>query len=436
MRRQRNWKIRLDSVTPGGQVEASKISYRIKNRRILALCGVFLGVVAAGYGWLRWHVRNSEADTLQQAERFLRQRDGARAREALKWLLWFEPTHHRALLFQAASLNADRAHSQAIEVLERIPEESDTFAESGIVLAATLVLDDQLERAELVLKRYSSRFPRSYDACERLVRVYLKLLRQRDAITLLMDFWNHEPADAWALPHLLELESKSMTAQDRVAPLEAADRKHPRQANVVLALAQAYSLTGKTEPARTQFEIALQLRPQDAVTRILAADFYLSQGDVDSARRLLNMSSADALNDDRYWFARCRLAEQLGAIPDAYAHLEKAVALRPNDETYLLKQAALLRRQGRTDEARTIAHGASLLAENRKRLMLVSDKLDRTHPSPAHCLEIADLLDRLGCADQGAAWRRVSQALEPADSPNDAPSPVRPPSHSIPSGAP
>lgn len=374
---------------------------------VLATCG------AAGY-WMtgRW-VRSSADETLRRAEECLRDRDNAAARRTLRRLLWFEPDHDRALLITGVSFNADERFSEAIEALERIPESSDSAESAGVALAASLIPDGQLERAESVLTRHRTRFPWSSGGRDRLVRLYLMELRKRDATALLMDHRRRFPDDLTVLPDLLELETANVTPQNLVEPLEAADRAWPGQAPVVLALARVCALTGRIEQARNWYEEALELRPDDPQTRLAAAEFHVDLGELDAASVLLDMGSGSkALDDDRYWFLTCRIAAQSGDFEAARAGVEQALALRPHEEAYLLMQADLLRRMGRVEESVHAATEAARLAEERKRLLVLSDKLDRDWPDAARCLEIADVLERLGQPDLAGDWRRVSSAVE------------------------
>ena len=279
-----------------------RILHRIKYGKTLAGCVVALAVVI-GYCGLRWRVHVNSTSLIREAERSLRQRDNARARETLKTLLWFDPQQYQALLITGISLNADRKFPEAIAVLERIPDTSEQFEQGGIALASSLNHDKQFDRAESVLRRHLELFPRSVATCEELVRLNLKLLRQREATTFLLEFWSRGWDDFGALPLLLELEVKTATPHEAVPVLEAADRQHPRQPAVVLALAHAYSMMGKTEQAQAQFENALQLKPQDFLTRLLAAEFFFNRGDVESSQRLLKIESVKPLEDDRYWWS-------------------------------------------------------------------------------------------------------------------------------------
>lgn len=386
--------------------------------------GIFVLAVSMGYLALRWSVRSNVASTIREAERCLRRKENARARETLKWLLWFEPTQHRALLIQGISLNADRKFLEAIQVLERIPENSDSFEEAQFALASSLVHDEQLDRAESVLRRHLQRFPRSVAAREELVRVNIRLLRLREATALLSDFWKPGWDNFGALLLMLDLQVKPLSPQEAVSLLEGTNRKYPNQAKVVLALARGHALQGNTAEAQMQFEEALRLSPNDSLANFLAAEFFFDRGDVGFAQRLLNAESLKHWEDDRFWFLQCRVAEQSGQVQTAYAFLQKALERRPHDENYVLMQASLLRRLGRIEESRSAAISATQLAEVRKRLVVLASEFDRDRPSAELCLEIADHLQRWGQPEQADAWRRVSQLIQPVPTSSIMPSPA------------
>lgn len=403
-------------------------------RKVLISCLVILLLAAIGYYSIRWSVRRSAPESLRQAEHYLSQRQNERARETLAWLLFFEPAHDKALLITGVSLNADKRFPEAIEILDGIPESSEIYDQAGIAMASSLIHDDQFERAERVLKRYLEQFPEAHDARESLVRLYLKELRQREAMSLLLERLRLFPNETDVLPQLLELEANQVPPHDAVPFLEAADAKHPQQAPVVLGLAYGYSLTGMKEPARTRFASAIKLRPEDPFTRILAAEFFLDCGEPETARGLLGLDSAlkaravfaEDFPDDRYWFLRCRVLEEAGDANAAYAQLRKALKLRAYDETYLFMQSKLLRRMGRVEEAMGASKQAAQLAMDRKQLKILLNKLDRNQPDPALCFQIGQLMERLGRLEQAGSWRRVGQALSQVQSVDSPPASSRP----------
>lgn len=365
---------------------------------------------------VRWHVLSAAPTSLKQAERALGRRENARARELLQQLLFFDPKNNRALLITGVSFNADRRFPEAIAVLSQISEDSDEFEQGGVALAATLIVDGHLARAEEVLARVIRRFPRSREPLDRLVRLYLQELRQREAIGLLENRWQTFPGDLSVLPDLLELQVKQASPHQRVQFLETANEKYPRQGPVVLALARAYGLMGMTDKAEEWFDAAVELQPKDCQTLLAKSEFALESGNLSSAKALLESDELSSRNpelarSDHYWWLRSRAAEQTRDDEAALKHIAQALAIRPHDERYLLKQAALLRRMGKQSEAATISHQAVELAEVRKRLLKLSNDLNRDRPDPEDCQKIAEALDVLGESSEAVGWRRIRDAV-------------------------
>lgn len=408
------------SVTNHGDHGASRLQSRAMGVRVALGTGLLAVVLFTIYQVIRLQVLNSAPVALQQAEQALRDGDNARAREILQRLRWFAPNDDRVLLIIGVSLNADRRFAEAAEVLGRISEANRQFEEAGIALAASLISDGQLERAESVLHRLSSRYPQSRDCLDRLVRLHLQELRQRDAIALLMNHWKSYPHDLSVLPDLLELQVKQAAPHERVVVLEAANERHPQQSPVVLALARAYAQMGLIEKAQQAFAIAFKLRPKEYETRCAIAEFALDTSDLEKAKSLLE--SEDHTLDDHYWWLRSRVADQSGDPNLALEHLAKARAVKPYEERYVLLQAGLLRKTGRNDEAAEMAQKAVQLAEVRMRLMKLSNDLDREHPNPEHCLKIAEGLDGLGQHSEAMGWRRIREHVlsSGSQSPRDA----------------
>ncbi len=387
-------------------------------RRGIRVSLIVLVLAGAGYGSLHWYIRRSAEETLAAAEAHLRRRENAEAREELQWLLWSDPTHHRALLIRGVSLNADRRFPEAIRTLAQIPENSESSEAAGIALASSLILDGQFERAEDVLRNHVERFPQSLNTGRRLAKLYLIQLDPRKGAAVLLEHWKRNRDELSILPDLLDIEARSITPQEHVERLEAADRSHPQQSSVVLALARAYHQMGMPDRAKERFDSAIRLSPDDLPTKIAATEFLLDVGDLESAQSLLPTDIDEQIHDslyaDRYWYVVARIAESRGQIADALNSLEKAIALRPDNESYLLMQASLLRRLGRREESKRAAEVAAELAATRARLFVLANEINRESPRSEHCSEIATLMERLGHSEQAADWRRVGEAISAA----------------------
>ena len=382
-------------------------------RRGIAVSVIVLVFAGASYGLVHWSVRSSAEETIAAAEAHLRRREFREARDELKWLLWSDPTHHRALLITGVSLNGDQQYQDAIRVLEQIPDDSETAEQAGLALASSLVMDGQWERAEFVLKDQVDRFPRSLNACRELANLYLSQLRKREGDAVFLAYWERNRDEFAILSDLLDAATRDLPPQDRVERLEIADARHPDQASVVLALARAYHRMGMVVRARERFDSALRLRPTDPATVIAVAEFHLDSGDHEAAEALLaTVSEAElhgTIHSDRYWFVRAQIAEQGGRISESLDLLQRALELRPDDESYLLMQASLLRRSGRLEESKESAEAAAELADARAQLLLLANELGRGLANSDRCFMIADLLERLGHSEQAADWRRVGE---------------------------
>lgn len=407
---------------------------RSGSRGVLSRYALFLGFAASivllsiGYGAVSWRVRATAPRTVRLAEELLRRRDYAGARNTLKWLLWFDPGEQQAILIAGVSLNAERRFPEAIDVLGGIAEDGRHFEQGGIALAASLILDGQLERAENVLKRVLARFPASRDGLDRLVRLYLQELRIRDGIAMLESRWRRYPDDLSVLPDLLELTVEASSPSEHLDFLEAADKQHPRQFSVLLGLARACQRVGSTLEARQRLEAAVAVAPQTSDTHLSAAECFLDLNELGLAQSHLDLaasiSASTVEGEARYWYVRCALAERSGNAEDAFADLQKALELRPNDESYLLMQATLLRRLSRAEEAAEAALRAGRVAAVRQQLSFLSDKLDRNRPESSICRAIADQLDSIGETGQAAGWRQIGLNAEQLSRPGAAALPV------------
>lgn len=384
-----------------------------------------LGLMLAGAGW--WHFStvidsDSRIIALKCAEQHLRSGNPERVRSCLQTLLAHEPSHERALYLFAGSYILESNTSQAINLLERIPQDCETFYESGLVLADLLILDGQADRAETTLKHYIRRFPRSMQARDRLARQYVRFFRYNDARHLFLEHRKLYPDDLSSLPYLLDLEIAIATPHESLPSLEKCDRNHPDQPPVVLALARTYALMGQTSLAERYFRAAMTLNPDDPATLIAAADFFLSAGQINEAHDILaeRVAAVHTLNldsDDYYWFVLSRFRIQTGQYDDALASLEQAIQLKPLHETYLLTMADLQRRLGRTDESAAFARQAAQLSRDRQRLMVLADSLNRTQPAAYHCTEIANLLERRGRVELAASWKQMAGIVSERDHP-------------------
>ena len=374
---------------------------------------LFAVVFAASYGVAGWVVRSSSAQTLNAAGNDLTRSDTNSAKERLRWLLWFDPENSEALLIVGVCQHAEKNFAEAIRVLERVPSDSDHFEGASLVLARSFLIEGELDRAEAVLKKCLRRFPRSDPAREELLQIYMKQMRRRDAIAILYGRWRQFPDDMTVLRSLLKVLVKPMVPQSLLVYFSKVNAERPGQGAVVLALARISALLGQPQQAGQFYLAALDRRPSHLVTHLLSAEFFWSNGDRQTATDLVRtMSNATfakgtAESDDRYWAMVARVREADGELEDAYAAIQKALAIRSHSYTLISRKCALLRKMNRHDEAAELSARAGRISDAETQLFVRVNEVDLEAPTKEQCSEFARLLDELGYTDQAAGWRFV-----------------------------
>ncbi len=370
-------------------------------------------VCVASYGIAGWFVRSSSVQTLRSAGNDLTRNDTSSAKERLRWLLWFEPNNSEALLIVGVCLHAEKNFADAIRVLERIPSDSDHFEGASLVLARSFLIEQELDRAEAVLKKCLSRFPRSDPAREELLQIYMKQMRRRDAVAILYGRWRQFPDDLTVLRSLLKVLVEPMDPQGLLVHFSKVNAERPGQGTVVLALGRICALLGQPEQAGRFYRAALERRPDHLVTHLLSADFFWSNGDrqiaTDLVRTMSNPQFAQgtAESDDRYWAMVARVREADGDLEDAYAAIQQALEIRSHSYTLISRKCGLLRKMNRHDEAAELSARAGRISDAETQLFVRVSEVDLEAPTKEQCSEFARLLDELGYTDQAAGWRFV-----------------------------
>lgn len=379
--------------------------------------------------------RTSEA-SLRRAVLLAQMDEPLRAREALRWLLWFEPDHPGALHLTGLSYLQQGDYAAAIEYLQRVKENTALHAEVQATLAGALLADQQFQRAEAVLSAQVSRYPKSIIARRQLGGLLLTERRRREAVHVLEEYIRVTVTDSLALADRLLMLRDLATAEfhppaaDRCLPtLEESLRRHPHQPAVRAALAHCYWEVGRPHEAETQAREILQQNSENGQARWILGTLLLERGDFDAAEAALaghpeGSFAPSALVepwDDRFWELRSRIAEARGEFGEAIAALDRAVELRPQNREYESRRARLLQRLQRTEDAQAAYARAHAWARAELDLWDLSRDLGVRTPAAAECLRMAQLYEALGRKWQATAWRRLREQLIAETSPAHAP---------------
>lgn len=398
---------------------------------------VFLLVVAAScisYLAIGARVRGTSQKRLAQAALLLQQKEPAKARNTLRWMLWFEPDHPAALHLTALSYLQEQNLPAAISHLERIDNRSPVDRAARLDLAAALLADRQFQRAEMVLSDYLVRYADSLLARRQLSGLFLTERRQREARQVLENFLGVPANDALSSSDLL-LALRDLSTAEFHPPLpetcrpvlEEALERNPDQTAVRVGLARCYLELGNADQAERMLQDAFTRRPDDPGIRLIYCGILLEQGRLDDAESVLLGEAAGASTpadkaqfleqDDRFWELRGRIAEARTDYELALTYMARAIAIRPSDPEYESRRARLLQRVGRAEEARQAYVHSHELARSELDLWDLSRELGARDPTTAECLHVARLYESLGKPRPAAAWRRLAVQMEAETSP-------------------
>jgi tetratricopeptide (TPR) repeat protein len=385
-------------------------------RWVWTFIAVGAAIVSVASLSVRHWVKLSAPQSLSVAEAHLKSGNNEGVEETLSWLLWFEPENARALLLRGISRNARKNTTGALDDLSRIPEDGAEFLEGGIALAATLVMDGQLDRAEQVLLRHLDQYPGAIESRERLSALYLTVLCHPEAMSLWEDHWALLPDDLSVLPRLFDIRCEVISPPQRLPYVTRIQEQHAGQERVLAALGILNAMSGNTESAEEYFRQATS-PPRCVPENLLpAARFFLDTAKPDEAQKLLDRYSLGSTNQNgregEYWHLVGRVEETGGNPEAALAAFRRAVANRSDEPVFQLACARILRRLGRTDEAKTVAQKAQELSESKERLIIISLKIDRNRPNPDDMLTVSKNLAALGLVKEAQAWQQVSESLK------------------------
>lgn len=383
------------------------------NRVAVALTGIGLLLVVtffAGGKWIRMYVNES----VTHARRLLSQGHVAESRSVVGQILWIDPQNAEAILIEGNALLRQSAFAEAAAVLSRIPPNSPHHQAADASRINCLLGDYQLAAAEVALNDHLRLAPDDVEMREQLQWLYFNELRVRDVHDFLEEELKSNRNNLTTLMSLLMTEFRRQLPRDGLPYLETANRAHPDQAPVVLALAKCHWKLSDEEQARRLFERAVDLRPDDLETRLSAAEFLIEQNQLDGADFLLNQSGATekSISDDRWWALNSRLAQSRGFYQKSLDALQRALLVRPRELAYLERQSSLLRLVGRSDEAARVAKAASDIGTSYAALneIVLSGALNE--PDLRTVRRTAELCETCGWTRQAQAWRGIADRLE------------------------
>lgn len=402
----------------------------MRRPRLLVIGVVALFLAGLGYLVVTMALRRNAEQAVVRAATFLQRGEVRRARDELQDTLRFNPSHPKALQLVGFSYAQQQKWPEAIAYLERIPPNVTAHDESQIPLAAALIADRQLERAEAVLGALIEKDAGSLMAARMLSGLLLAELRKEEAVAILEQFLQNRanaelrPDDRLLiLRDLMTAEFHPPTPAECLPTLQEAFRKDQQQPSVRLALGQCESDAGHLVEAEGHLVAALQQQSHDWRFRAVVCQFLLDAGTVEEAERVFragDQAVVEGGNDHQkfeYWTIRSRIEEACEDDLKALQSQDQAAAIRVLGRSEIARRGKLLRRLGRNDEAQSVREDEYKLARSELRLWNLSRDLGVRAPTPDECEEVAGLYEALNKTYGAVGWRRLASQLQKAAAP-------------------
>ena len=383
----------------------------------------------AGYAFACILVSSSADESIRNAERLLATGQADEARHRLRWVVWFQPDHPGANLLIGQSHLESQEYDAAILRFESVKETAPEFGRAQQTLAGCLLNQNQLEKAELILRQLIESSPQSLPIHRELAVLLLGQLRSDEAVEVLLQFLDGAKdlsvADRLVvLRDLLKSQFLAPLPEDCIDSLQAADSQHPGQTTVAVALADCLLRLGRETEAEQIIRQLQARQPSSPAVQILKLQLTVDLRNYADARRSISdveQTVTSTMSDSPYLAAKFFLLKSLldendGNFQAAMESLERAATIRPLDRPSRIRHARMMQRTGKTDSASELFATIHHQAEAELALWHMTGKvLDRT-PSRKECEKISALFETPEKPTQSEAWRRAGEELNLATS--------------------
>ncbi len=259
---------------------------------------------------------------LQLAELLIRGRKFDQARAQIDGVLELEPVNATALRLRAQWFAAQERVPEAIAVLEGPELRGNARAQQA--LAQLYRTSGNEERGRSMLESQLEADPGNV----RVLQQLLPLIESDEQKVALID----RAAASGASPTTIELLRLQASGRQRMTleqVMERIDAAGGSELDVALRKSQIYQQAGQPEEARSFFEKARQLAPQDDRVVSMAMDYAIADRDFEAARRLVNDAARQNLDLANGHFLRGKLAAAEGDLAQARSSFDQGLKERP-----------------------------------------------------------------------------------------------------------
>lgn len=381
----------------------------------------------AGYVFAFILVSSSADESIRNAEKLLATGQADEARHRMQWVVWFQPDHPGAHLLIGQSHLESQDYEAAVLHFKSVKPTAPEFGRARQYLAGCLLNQNQLEKAELVLRQLVLATPQSLPVHRELAVLLLGQLRSDEAIQVLLKFLKTADelsvADRMVvLRDLLKSQFQAPLPEDCIESLQAADTQHPGQTTVAVALANCLLRLGRRTKAANVINQLQARLPSSPVVQIMQLQFMVELRNYEDARstiRNIEQTLTSSVNESPYSIAKFYLLkstmeEHDGNYHAAIASLQRAAIAKPLDRASRIRHARMMQRTGRTNLASELFSTIHRQAEAELTLWHLTGKIDDRMLSREECERISVLFKTLEQPTQSDAWRRVAEEFNSA----------------------
>ena len=335
----------------------------------------------------------------------IREKNYPEAMKALETVLQRDPNNYRARVFQAQIQVAQNNAAGAVENLERL---ANTYPNAAIVhfeLGRAYAVAGRISDAVASARRAATLNPAAVDAKMFLAELELRNEQPQAALEALKDLVakveNPTPAQVQAQIVPEKLQAAALRALNRNEEAIAIYRKHteifPGNASFWKQLGAALREQQKYEDARTAFERALKLEPNDIATVNSLVEFDMLARNYDAALAKLAVLDEKMRGSAEAKVIEGRIYGAQKKWPEAEAALQQALQLNPNLDIAYQLLIGLYYENGRFDDAvARLEEKLAKMPDDEKSRMLLAGLYEKKKDFPKARTAYEQILARKG----------------------------------------
>lgn len=376
----------------------------LRHFRPWAVLGVLVLVTLSISLWA-WS-RSQETEGLQVAKLYRAGQDDEAWRLVERWIAR-RPSSAEAWIWRTRLALATRRPAEASEGLRKAEEFRGDQPRIDLLRAIALGQSGDFARAEPVLREaFNAQGDPDPLLDETLARIYLESYDMARAGSVIIRWMRDAPGDPKPFLWRAEVDTRTGNIDRLLTDFQEALTRDPNSAPARLGLAEQLRVAHRNAEATAAFAAYLELKPDDAVGHLGAGRNAAELDETDIAFPHLEKAIAITPNDPLACRSIAELLIRKGELTAALAHLDRAVATDPFDLEVRHSRGLVLARLGRNEEAEADQAKAKQFRVELDVLLTAQAKLVRIPNDRESQVSIMTWMFAHGKAQEGERWAK------------------------------